>query len=470
MLYKEVIMFQTGRREQSNGTKAVAFSDFAIFFAVCWIVVALFSSLLFRVHWFVPGDFNYSAAMYYHGIMVPVLILLYLLTQKIFPLEVVNERVYTAGAISAILLVGAGSIFNTSKGISVAVVVQIIGMVMTDCLGITLVVAMAIFALKKDGNARKTGMAFWLLFSSIIAILISAPLGHLAGWCIDIGIKSIPGSGVLLNAINIKPTAFQDGLVASHSHLIAAALLCGLAALTAIYLQYESRGPWRKRMGILGLGMTLIALLLATVIYVFSAIAGWEPPTIFASGPNGIPLDDLVLTTGEIGILLLMAGLSGSPGRRDTKSFTPIKAAIRIAIFLVWVLGFVGTVLLGIYIELHEGFYGAGVSPAPGALNDNIFIRAHLLYSFFLLPIILAVLLAVGCKYNHATAPGPWPRLFVWTSVFGMASGLAGEILWFVTRGDKVFVAGMSIMGVALIAGMVSLWPYATVEIPGRNL
>ena len=35
--------------------------------------------------------------------------------------------------------------------------------------------------------------AFRLLFSSIVSILMAAPLGHLAGWCIDIGTKSVPG-------------------------------------------------------------------------------------------------------------------------------------------------------------------------------------------------------------------------------------------------------------------------------------
>ena len=439
---------------------AVKISDFAIFFSVCWIVAALFSSPLFRIHWFDPGDFSYSGAMYYHGIMVPVLILLYLLTQKIFPLETVNERIYAAGAIFSILLVGAGSIFNSSKGISAAVVVQIIGMVMTDCLGIILVAAMAMFALKEDGKARKTGVAFWLLFASIMAIIIAAPLGHLAGWCIDIGIKSIPGSGALLNAINIKPAAFQEGLVASHSHLVVAALLCGLVALTAIYFQYESGGYWRERISTLGLGLTTIGLSLAAVIYVLSAVTGWEPPTFFASGPNGIPLDDLVLTTVGIGILVLMMGIAGSRDQAGSKSAVPFRASIRIAIFLDWALGFVGTALLGIYIEFHEGFYGAGVSPAPGALNDNIFIRAHLLYSFFLLPIILAVLLAVGCKYNHTRVIRPWPRLFVWTSIFGMASGLAGELLWFTTGKNSLFVAAMSFMGMALVAGMISLWPH----------
>ena len=455
---------------QSNSAQAVTLSDVAIFVAVCWIVVALSSSLLFRVKWFAPGDFSYSVAMYYHGIMVPVLTLLYLLIQKMLPLKVVNNRLYIVSAILSILLVGIGSIFNTSKGISIAAAVQIIGMVMTDCLGIALIAAMAIFALEEMRKARKTGMAFWLLFSSITAILTAAPLGHLAGWCIDIGAKSIPGLHVLLNAAHIKPDDFQDGLVASHSHLIVAAFMSALAALTAIYFEYQSRVDWRKRMSILGLWMALISLLLATGIYVFSAIVGWEPPVLFASGPSGIPLDDVVLTVLEIGFLILMVGISGSLESARTKPFYPIKANIRISIFFNWIFGFMGVVLPGIYIELNEGFYGVGVPPAPGALSDNIFIRAHLLYPFLLLPVIFAVTLAVGSRYNHTTVLPRWPRLFVWTSVFGMSLGLAGEIVWFIRRGDNVFIAAMFVMGIALIAGMISLWPYATIKIPGRNL
>ncbi|NOZ20040.1 MAG: hypothetical protein GXP25_03020 [Planctomycetes bacterium] len=438
---------------------SLSLSDLAIFVAVCWIFVALLSSPFFAIHWFVPGDFSYSAAMYYHGIMVPVLILLYLLTREVVPLKVVNKRLYTVSAILSIFFVGMGSIFNASKGISVAAAVQILGMVMTDCLGIALVAAMAIYALGENRKTRKTGTAFWLLFSSITVILIAAPLGHLAGWCIDIGAKSIPGLNALLRATNINPDDFQDGLVASHSHLIVAAFLCGLAAVTAIYFQYQSRDGWRKRISILGLWIALISLLLATGIYVLSALVGWEPPVVFASGPSGIPLDDVVLTIEEIGFLVLMVGLSGSLERTGTKSFAPIKADIRISIFLNWIFGFAGAVLPGIYIELNEGFYGAGMSPALGALNDNIFIRAHLLYPFLLLPIIFAVTLAVGCKYNHSTVLPPWPRLFVWTSVFGMSLGLTGEILWFVTRGSNVFLAAIFVMGIALITGMISLWP-----------
>ncbi len=451
-----------------DGTEAVSFSDFAVFFAVCWVVAAFFSSLMLRIHWFAPGDFSYWAAMYYHGIMIPVLILLYLLTQKMFCLKRINERIYSLGAILSILLAGTGSIFNTGKGMSAAVVVQIIGMVMTDCLGIILVAAMAMAALEKDIRQDKTDAAFWLLLVSIMAIIMAAPLGHLAGWCMDVGISSLSGSGILLHAINLGPDKFLNGLVASHSHLTVAAILCGLAALTAKYYQYQPSVRLGGRISTLGLGLTLIGLSLATVIYVYSAVAGWEPPTFFASGPNGIPLDDLVLTTVGVGILLLVAGRAGFIVRAGSKSAAPMRASMRIAIFLNWVFTFAGSVLPGIYIEFHEGFYGGGDPPAPGALFDRIFIRAHMLYPFFLMPTMLVVLLAVGCRYRNTPAPRLWPGLFAWTSVFGMSSGLAGELLWFTTGKDSLFVAAMFFMGMALVAGMISLWPRVASRLPAE--
>ncbi len=441
-------------------------ADTAIFYTVFLIVLALILSFL-TIHWFAPGDFGYSAAMHYHGVMVPVLILMYLLAQKMFDLGIPSERLYTAGAILAIILVGTGSIFNNSKGISLAAVVQITGLFITDCLGVILLASMALYALKKEEKTKKPDMAFWLLFASISAILMAASLGHLAGWCLDLGTRSIPGLNALLETTNMNPKGFQSDLVTSHSHLIVAALLSGLAALTARCFWYQSNTGWKKRVCNLGLGVTLIALLSATAIYTICAITGWNPPVLFTSGPSGIPLDDLVLTTGEGGILITMAGLFLSPAPTGIKSSRTIKGTIKIAVSLNWVLGFAGAVLLGIYIELHEGFYGTGLPPAPGAINDSIFIRAHLLYAFFLLPTILAVSLALGIKYNHARARGLWPMLFVWTSILGMVLGLAGELIWFVTKADSIFIIGMSVMIISLVAGMISMWRYG-IKNPGE--
>ena len=444
---------------QNDKTRSVSFlPDLAVFVTVSWILLALTLSPFLGIHWFIPGDFNYPSAMYYHSLMVPVLILLYLLTKELLPLKFVNQRIYNFSAVLAVLFVGSGSIFNTSTGLSTAAVVQIIGMILTDALGIFIVIAMLLFAREKDQKVVKTDAAFWLLFASIISILIAAPLGHLAGWFTDMGMNSIPGLQGLLADAHLNAVAFQESLVGSHSHLIVAALMSGLAAVTALYFRYQSQNGWQKRISSLGLWMTLISLLLATLIYVFS-VAGWEPPTLFESGPNGIPLDDVILSAGGIGFLILMIGLSGNLNGTDKGSVTPIKAKIRISVFVNWIAGFTGAVLTGIYIEFNEGLYGAGIPPAPLALNDSIFIRAHLLFPFLLLPILFAVTLAVGCKYERSVRLPVWLKFFIWTSVLGMLLGLAGEIVWVITLNASLFFMALLVILAALLMGTISLWP-----------
>ena len=446
-----------GRSERVAG---FAWSDIGIFVAGCWIAGALILSPLFGIHWLVPGDFKYGTAMYYHGLMLPVLVLVYLLTVNILPLKVLKRRIYAIGAISSILFAGTGSILNFEKGLSFAAVIQITGMVMTDILGITLAVALIIFAVTQNEKVKEINAAFWLLFSSLIAILFAAPLGHLSGWAIDLGIKSFPGAMALLHATGMKAGDFRDGLLSSHSHLMVFAVLCGLVAITAIGLGYQSLTGWKRWVSACGLWMILISILSATAIYLVSAFFGWEPPLFFASGPNGvngIPLDDLALTLGESGFLLLLFGLAGTVAQRGKEYVTSFKILNRIAMFLNWIFGFVGVVLFGIYIEFNEVFYGAGTAPAPGALNDRVFTRAHLVYAFMLLPIILSVLLAVELRQNQEGATSPWLKVPALTSLFGMTLGLIGEGIWISTLNRSVFLVGIIIMVTAIIAGAISL-------------
>jgi len=446
-------------QDQFESKAAFGWSEFAIFFAGCWITIAFLSSSLLRVHWLTPGDFKFSTAMYYHAMMVPSLVLVYLLTKKILRLKILNTRFYAVIAMISILFVGIGSILNIHEGFTAATAIQIIGMIMADMLGIALLVALITLVMREYDSVRKINAAFWLLFASIFAILLAAPLGHLAGWSLDFGTASFPGVGTLLSATGINPDEFQEGLIASHSHLIAVALLFALSAIAAIFLQHPSQVAWKKRMSSAGLWMAMISLLLATAIYLLGAIVGWEPPDLFTSGPNGMPFDDFVLTIGEIGLLILMVGLSGSPAGDETDSFSPIKAKIRTAIFLNWISGFIGAVVLGIYIEFNENFYGAGSPPAPGALQDNIFIRAHLLYPFLILPIIFTFLLVLGYKYHQTNVSRPLLHVFIWTSIVAIALGLIGEFLWFFALQESAFLAGMIITGIALVIGTISLFP-----------
>lgn len=189
---------------------------------------------------------------------------------------------------------------------------------------------------------------------------------------------------------------------------------------------------------------------------------GWEPPLFFASGPNGVPLDDLTLSFGEAGFLVLMIGLAGAPAQAGKEYVASFKIMNRIALFLTWIFGFLGVVASGIYIEFNEVFYGTGSPPAPGAFNDRIFIRAHLLYAFLFLPITFSILLAVEARHNQKRGiPGPWLNIFALTSIFGMLLGLVGEFMWITILDKSLFFGGIVLMAVGVVGGAINLRPHA---------
>ncbi len=433
-------------------------AEYALFFTALWIAVALVASIFRGIPWLEVGDFGYATAMYYHGIMIPVLVMLYLLVRKAIWAESGKGWIYEVCAIISIALVGIGSFFNVGNHFSLAAAIQVAGMVAVDLMGIVLLLSLVRTARRK--GAVSLDVSFWLLFCSLFTILITAPLAHLAGWMADFDIRNVPGMGGLLALSKLDYSDFHESLVAAHSHLIMISVLTAFSSLAVRLFQYRIFSRGRKRLCEIGLWMALIGLLSAAIIYVLSAIFGWEPPCLFASGSNGMPLDDVVLTLVFTAFLVIAASLYPFSPRGERGLSPRVLSKIRRALSLNWICSFLGAVILGIYIEFHEAFYGAGMAPAPGALNDNIFIRAHMLYPFFLLPVTFAFLLAVG--YRHANPAARFHKrtnTFIWLSVIGMPLSLLGECIWVFSRNSHLFLTGLLILVVALLAGAMDLFP-----------
>jgi len=417
----------------------------ALAVSAAWIAVALCLSLLLRVPWLAPGDFDFATAMHYHGLMVPLLVMICLLTVWALDLRELRGRLYPGAAIAAVVLVGPASLVRSSEGLSVVGVVQVAGMAVTDVLALILLVALVSAAFRRRSNA-----ALWAVIFSLAAVLVAAPLGHMAGWGADIGIGSLPCARAFMKVSGLEAAEFQEGLVSSHSHLIAAATVSALVGLAALLLGYEGLRGWRSWAGRLGAWLLLASVIGAAAIYLVSAFAGWEPPTLFVCGPegeNGMPLDDVVLTVGALGWLFFIAALA----RRGERPL------VRAAAFANWACAFVGAVALGVYIEFHEGFFGGGEPPAPGAANDQAFIRAHLVYAFMILPIVLAFLLAVGSSAFRSRVGRAFSTACLSLALVGTVVGLAGEIVWVAALNKTVFAAAMLVMGAAVVAGAICL-------------
>ena len=435
----------------SEDTTGFAWLDGGIVVVLCWIALAAAFTFLWPGSWFAPGDFRFPEAMLYHSLSVPLLVLFFMLAGVSFQLPLTRARGTVVLAVSAALLAGVGSLLDRHTGISAASVVHILGMFGADLVGIVLATDLLRTALGRTNQLRTQRAGFWLLLTSVVAVLVAAPLGHLAGWGLDLGLESFPGVAPFLGHTGMNAETFQDTLVSSHSHLIVAAVLCGLSALAALRFDYAGRPGWRSIVNRSGLWIAEAGLVGAAVLYLVSAFTGWEPPTLFASDPNGMPLDDVLLTMVELGFLALAVGLSGPVTQKAR--FADLEARIRSAVRWNWILGFLAAVALGIYIEFHEIYYGGGSPPAPGAASDLAYIRAHLLFSFLFLPIVLAFLLAVGESTRRFRMSPALAGVFVRVLLTGMFVTFLGELVWFASGGKGVFVAGAAVLVLGLLTG-----------------
>ncbi len=422
-------------------------------FALSWIALASGLPFLWFSSWFGPGDFEFSSAMLYHSVMVPLLVLFYLLVSSSLRLPLCATRWFPGGAILSVLFAGLGALVGRHTGFSLFAVLRIAGMIGADVLGVAVAVSLVRLGRRRGSALGSERTAFLLLLTSVLGVLLAAPLGHLAGWSLDFGLISFPGAPKWLRAVGLQPEALEDALIASHSHLIVAALLCGLTALAAVLFASTREAHWRSRVRVLGFWLAGLALVAAAALYLVSAATGWEPPALFASPPNGMPLDDVLLTLMWMGFLAVALGMAN--GLWDAgKQWVKIRTSLR------WnlVFGFLGAVVVGVYIEFREVYYGSGELPAPGALKDQVFVRAHMLYPFLLLPTAMAFLLAFVANrryFRHETAALSRVAQLV---LAGMTLGLAGELLWFCGWGKGVFVAGTAVLVLTFVA---AAWIFA---------
>ena len=426
----------------------------ALTVAAAWIAFVFVLSAITKVEWLSPSDFDYVTAMNYHGLMVPLLVMSYLLAGRILPVETMRGRAFAVLAMLSVVLVGPASLANSVPGFSLVSVLQISGMVLADLLGVVVLVAL-IRAASRQRDTEREDAVYWLFFCAVAGVVSTAPYAHLAGWGVDIGIRNFPGVSALLNGTGMKPDDLQEALVTTHSHLIVTALITALVALVARMFGYGTLRGWRRRLGLAAVWLVVLSLASVAVIYAAGTLSGWEPPALLISGPNsenGIPLDDIALSLCELGWVILILTSAGADAERAGN-----RVLTRAAVLLNVIAGFFGVVALGLYVELNETFFGGGELPAPGALNDQAFIRAHLIYPLLVLPILLGFILATASDAVPARGARKWHRVFLWLSISGMVLGLAGECVWVAYLDQSVLQLAMALSGAAMIAGAAGL-------------
>ncbi len=404
----------------------------AVLFLSVWTGFLLFLDLATGVSWFHSGDFSYRTAMAYHGLLIPVWMFLLLAFSDEIPESFLRRRTLVVGVLSASVLTGAASLFIRQKGISFPTVILVSGLVIAEITALVVLIgalrAYRVFSEKKPVNR----LAWTTVFIALAGMSLATPAGHLVGAFQD---AEQWFSGWAAH--------FQtDSLTDAHSHQMLASLLAAAFALPFLKKTgTEQKRVWRLQNT--GLILIMVATLAQIAIYQASAWTGWEPPVLFSHGLNGVPLDDAVLSVLGMGMLMLVPGLWI---KTKDKTVSPTKTVIINRLLAVLLLAYLmSVVVLGIYIEFHEPFFGQAAGNAPGVPNDLAFIRGHLLLGFMLIPVMTGVLL------NTHRFAFSGNSLFVVSVLLVVTSGVAGIFLW-------TFGLHPVLMQVAVYLTIVFLW------------
>src|SRR5579875_1079298 len=256
---------------------------------------------------------------------------------------------------------------------------------------------------KPRETGLKVGLNYITVLLGITAALISAVMGHIAGWITWFG----PWPSIVPQYINstLAPSlgfynstaviTFTENAVASHSHLMLPSLMAGVVALVSTYYGYET--SWSKKLkGLASAGFVVIIVsLIATIwVYIVSGVGNYSIPTLFtsANGVNGLAADDLL--TGIIGfgaLLVFSSLLSASKKSSSMQVAVTWRDLSYLSIIAAWLIIYLVIPVTGYYIEFHQTFYGGA-----GLSFDEAYTRFHQDFGFFVLPALVTAVLGLN--------------------------------------------------------------------------
>ena len=363
--------------------------------------------------WFAPGDFTYSMTMLYHAVIIPVwTMIILLLGQNLW-----NKPKYAIALVYITVAAAVGAFGGKEHSFSLYTVLEITGMVLAEVIAV-----IALINILKNKSTRIT-LPSTIIIIAIAGMLLATFLGHIKG-----AINDFPKTASTL--LKGADKGAFDSLLDSHSHEVVTSFLTILFVAPLVVADTDN---WKQKVTAkIGLWIILIFTVLQICIYQYTAWIADNLPTLFANGLNGIPFDDFVLSLLGAGYALLVPFYLS---KQEKKNLTFIVTGTAIIFYLTSV------ILNGIFIEFNEQFFGQGELNTPGVLHDKIFIRAHLLYGFLIIPVTVALSLIS----NKHTKNQKFPQIFV---LVILILGFAGSIIWFAL--EKPFLIKLSFFTLAI--------------------
>jgi hypothetical protein len=307
----------------------------------------------------------------------------------------------------------------------------------------------------------EAGAGYWLALFSVGSAFVAGLMGIVNLWVMIFGPSVF---SFFIPMFGDVPT-FLGAWTGSHSHEIGVAIMTGMVALAAQHFKVLDLKGLKRQVASVGLWITSIGIIAISIVLVLEAIIAFAPPTLFASGPNGVngmAGDDTVMTITALGAMIAFVPLALT--KLEGKSSW--KDSVRLAFLATWVAAVVNSVIEGFYIEFHEDIFGSTLSA-----NHAVFSDVNPLFGIITLGAFAAVLLAV----DYYAPAGQQRRMVGWVAVLGLVVAVIGSSMYvFVDPSvgglsSWVYVAGVLVMGVSALLGAFAIYKTKITRVPRKD-
>ncbi|MGC8562833.1 MAG: hypothetical protein ACP5NO_06530 [Thermoplasmata archaeon] len=416
-------------------TKRHFFTDLkmnAVALMIYIVFMLLISPVFPGVTWFRLGDFTLDVVNYYHGVMIPLALLIIIISAKVFklPKAVYNFIQLTTYPIILLSFLGLVLFYPTSAALADEGIQTLRDVIMVlDA--VLLIIGLLVFPFKYRKDFKSVFAGYLLVIIAAISATIAAVFGMVYEYGNLFTYSAIPFFNSYVNSIGGISTVLGN-LITSHSHQMLPAIMGGIVGLTAVIFGYHKLSSGYKWIVSIGLIVSVIGIISMSYLYWISSFGTYVIPAIFTSGPggmNGLALDDS--QTGIVGIGAIIA-LIGLIKTLDTQKGTKYAQITAVG---TWVAAMAAMIGVGYVMEFNEAYYGfgsPGTPPAggPGYMYDMAYTDGHLLYVFFMLVIAAAffAILFYFARNNEKKLRGP-----SYFAIAGMVFGFEGLLVYVLT-------------------------------------
>jgi hypothetical protein len=298
----------------------------------------------------------------------------------------------------------------------------------------------------------KVGVGYWLTLAAVGSAFLAGVVGFVNLWVRALG-PSIFGG--YMGWLKLDANGFLGATLDPHTHMMALAIMAGIVSVAAVrFGVLDGASSVRRTVAHVGLWISVFGVAAMTVILLAVAFLNFTPPTLFASGKdgiNGIAGDDASMSLIGIGAMVLVVAVLAE--RRFWRD------PLRLMVLATWVAAVAINIIEGFYIELNENQFQAALTK-----NDAAYSVAQPMTGVFLLIAVSLALLLV----DHYEIAGGARRLVAWVAGIGLLVTLAGVTLW--TFADPshsgipfvLYVAGVAICYLLVLVGAWAIWTART--------